>query len=62
MNAGSLLRRSVRGVLDRFLEDQPKVLVVASPRSGFTLLISVIGKLLNRRRFRSNLLSAQSAC
>lgn len=37
----------------RFRE-APRLLVVGAPRSGFTLLISILTRLLERRRFRPN--------
>jgi Sulfotransferase domain len=44
--------RFLRKVRDKFREEQPKLLVVGAPRSGFALLISVLNHLLLYNRFR----------
>jgi hypothetical protein len=44
--------RTLRRFRDRFCDEQPKLLVVGPPRSGFTLLISILNKLLDLKRFK----------
>ena len=46
------VKRGVKAVLNRFRSDQPKLLVVGAPRSGFALLISVLNQLLRYKKFR----------
>jgi hypothetical protein len=44
--------RLLRKVRDQFRDEQPKLLVIGAPRSGFALLISVLNHLLRYNRFR----------
>jgi hypothetical protein len=44
--------RTLRKIRDRFYDEQPKLLVIGPPRSGFTLLISILNKLLDSKRFK----------
>ena len=44
--------RFLRKVRDQFRDEQPKLLVVGAPRSGFALLISILNHLLRYNRFR----------
>jgi hypothetical protein len=45
--------RFIRKVRDQFRKEQPKLLVVGAPRSGFALLISILNRLLlQRNKFR----------
>jgi hypothetical protein len=46
---------SLKALRDTFRSDAPKLLVVGAPRSGFTLLISVLNHLLGTRNFKRNL-------
>jgi hypothetical protein len=43
------LKRIVHKTLDRFHDLPPKLLVIGAPRSGFTLLISILNKLLKKK-------------
>jgi len=42
------------GILNRFRERQPQLLVVGPPRSGFTLLISILNLLLSLKTFKND--------
>nr|HID58123.1 hypothetical protein [Desulfobacterales bacterium] len=45
-------KKILRRIRDRFREEQPKLLVVGWPRTGFTLLISILNNLIGEKRFR----------
>lgn len=46
------VKGAVRGFLDKVFPEGPKLLVVGPPRSGFTLLISILNHLLRYKKFR----------
>jgi hypothetical protein len=52
INKQPKLIRTLRKIRNRFYDEQPKLLVVGPPRSGFTLLIAILNKLLNLKRFK----------
>jgi len=49
-----IIKKTIRGILNRFRERQPQLLVVGPPRSGFTLLISILNQLLSLKRFNKD--------
>ena len=48
------LNKIIRKLLNQFGGKQQKILVVGPPRSGFTLLISILNKLIDLRRFKKD--------
>lgn len=46
--------RSLRKVAEQFRDEQPRLLVVGPPRSGFALLIAVLNHLVRYKKFRRN--------
>ena len=46
------IRKMLRRINDQFRNEQPNLLVIGPPRSGFTLLISILSQLLNLKRFK----------
>ena len=46
------IKKTLRRIRDQFRDEQPKLLVVGPPRSGFTLLITILNKLLSLKRFK----------
>jgi len=55
------LIRTLRKFRNRFYDEQPKLLVVGPPRSGFTLLISILNKLLMKKRCKREPLTEELA-
>ncbi|MFC1828895.1 sulfotransferase domain-containing protein [Thermodesulfobacteriota bacterium] len=49
-----IIKKNISGIFNRFRDTQPQLLVVGPPRSGFTLLISILNQLLNLKRFKRN--------
>ena len=52
INKQPKLTRTLRKIRDRFYDEQPLLLVAGPPRSGFTLLISILNQLLSLKRFK----------
>jgi hypothetical protein len=50
------LEQQIRKIIGLVREKQPEILVVGPPRSGFTLLISIINNLLARKKYKINVL------
>ena len=48
------LYRHLKRLVDMTRVKQPELLVVGPPRSGFTLLISIINNILHNKKFKSN--------
>lgn len=46
------IKRLIKRILDVFRDEQPKLLVVGPPRSGFSLFISILNHLLRFKRLR----------
>lgn len=46
------LTARAHSLVNRFRRDQPDLLVIGTPRSGFALLVSVLNQLLGYRKFR----------
>lgn len=55
------LKRIIHKTLDRFHDLPPKLLVIGAPRSGFTLLISILNKLLKKKRCKREPLTEELA-
>lgn len=48
------IRRTLKKFKDQFRDKQPNLLVVGPPRSGFTLLISILNQLITSTKFKRN--------
>ena len=55
------LKRIIHKTIDRFHDLPPKLLVIGAPRSGFTLLISILNKLLKKKRCKREPLTEELA-
>jgi len=55
------IKQQLKSVIDHFRENAPELLVVGPPRSGFTLLISVLNHLLITKKYRRNPLREELA-
>ena len=52
MSLQTTIKSTLRGFRDQFRQEQPKLMVIGPPRSGFTLLISVLHNLIRHAKLK----------
>ena len=55
------LTKTLMKIRGKFQDEQPQLLVVGPPRSGFTLLISILNKLIKTKRYKRSALTEELA-